>query len=129
MRDMDRLIVDSSAWIEYFKGGEKGLAVKKYIDGHELLTSSLSISEIIASFLRNNLPLDAALAFLKVKSSIISIDFSIAENAGKLYHDLRKKNGKISLSDTICLEIAKKHNAKIITFDNDFREIPEAIVL
>lgn len=126
---MDKLVVDSSAWIEYFKGEVKGTAVKKHIDSHELFTSGFCVGEIVVTFLRNNLPLDVALSFLKIRSNIVPVDFSIAENAGKLYHELRKKNGKISLSDTISLAIAKKLNAKILTFDNDFQGMKEAIVL
>ncbi|MBI5003183.1 PIN domain-containing protein [Candidatus Woesearchaeota archaeon] len=126
---MDKLVVDSSAWIEYFKGGTKGNTVKKYVDTHILFTSGFCIGEITATFLRYDMPLDVALSFLKVKGTVVLIDFSIAENAGRLYHELRKKNGKISLSDAVTLAIAKKIGAKILTFDNDFRGIPEAIVL
>ncbi len=126
---MDKLIIDSSAWIEYFKGGTKGNIVKKYVDAHTIFTSGLCIGEITATFLRNNMPLDVALSFLKIKGAIVPIDFSIAESAGKLYYELRKKNGKISLSDAVSLAIAKKMNAKVLTFDNDFQGLPEAIVL
>lgn len=126
---MTKYVIDSSAWIEYFKGTPEGQNVKKYFEANELFTTSLCVAEITAKFLREGLPVEAALLAIRSQSTIISLDFPIGSEAGKLYFELRKKKPKIALSDAFSLIVAKNINAKVLTFDNDFRGSPEAIVL
>ncbi|MFA6888106.1 MAG: PIN domain-containing protein [Candidatus Woesearchaeota archaeon] len=126
---MDKLVVDSSAWIEYFKNVERGILIKKYLDTHEIATTALCVAEITAKFLREDLPVEAALDLIRARGTIISVDYALGEQAGKMYVELRKKKPKISLSDTITICTAKNNNAKVLAYDNDFTVIPEAIVL
>lgn len=126
---MNKLVVDASAWIEYLSGTEKGEKVKKYFEENELYTAAVSVSEIIAKMLREGFSADIAILAIPARSQIVPIDFGIASDAGKTYYILRKKRDKISLSDAICLCTAKKISGKVLTFDNDFRGIAEAIVL
>ncbi|MBI2576163.1 PIN domain-containing protein [Candidatus Woesearchaeota archaeon] len=60
---------------------------------------------------------------------MIPVDFSIGEEAGKLYWPLREKRQKFSLSDTISLAAAKRLIGKVLTFDTDFAGLTDAVVL
>lgn len=126
---MDKLIIDASAWVEYLTGSQKGEKVRKYFEEYELYTSTVSVSEVIAKMLREGFSEEIAILAIPARSQIVPIDFGIASDAGKAYYILRKKKDKISLSDTICLSTARKISGKVLTFDNDFRGIAEAIVL
>lgn len=126
---MDKIVVDASAWVEYLAGSQKGEKVKKYFEDNELYTPAVSVSEVIAKLLREGFSEELAIFAIPARSQIVSTDFGIASDAGKIYHSLRKKRDKISLSDAICLSTAKKISGKVLTFDTDFRGLPEAIVL
>lgn len=126
---MGKLIVDASAWVEYLSGTEKGEKVKKYFEKNELYTPAISVSEVIAKMLREGFSEEIAILAMPARSQIVSTNFEIASDAGKIYYTLRKKRDKISLSDAICLSTAKKLSGKVLTFDNDFQGISEAIVL
>ena len=126
---MSRVIVDSSAWIEYLSGSQKGKSTQSYIDSNELYTTSLCVAEIAAKAKRENYPLETALQALQSLSKIITIDFEMAKEAGALYVDLRRNKPKISLSDAITVVAAHKKDAKILTFDRDFEKLPQTILL
>ncbi|MEK6868417.1 MAG: PIN domain-containing protein [Nanoarchaeota archaeon] len=126
---MDKLIVDSSAWIEYLDGSPEGEKVRKYFKEKQLFTPANCVGEIIARAIRTGISVELVKTVLNAQSTIISIDFEIGYQGGILYTELRKQKPKISLSDALTLAIAKKLNAKILTFDNDFQGLAEAIVL
>ena len=126
---MDKLIVDSSAWIEYLDGSPEGEKVRKYFKEKQLFTSTNCVAEIIARALRTGISIELIKTVLNVQSTIVNIDFDTGYQAGIIYTELRKQKPKISLSDAMTLAIAKKIEAKILTFDNDFRGLAEAIVL
>lgn len=126
---MDKLLVDSSAWIEYLDGSPEGEEVRKYFKEKQLFTSTNCVAEIIARALRTGISIELVKTVLKAQSIIISIDFESGCQGGIIYTDLRKQKPKISLSDAVTIAVARKIEAKILTFDNDFQGVAEAIVL
>lgn len=126
---MNKFVVDASAWLEYFDGSPKGEKIKKYFEDAELYTSALCVAEVVARVLRRGASADVARTVINARSVVISVDFDLGAHGGILYATLRKTRAKISLSDAITLAIAKKLSAKILTFDNDFRGIPEAVII
>ncbi len=126
---MDKLVVDSSAWIEYLDGSPEGEKVRKYFKERQLFTPTNCVAEIIARAIRSGISIELVKTVLNAQSTIVSIDFEIGCHGGILYTELRKQKPKISLSDAITLAVTKKLEAKILTFDNDFGGISEAIVL
>ncbi|MBI4918954.1 PIN domain-containing protein [archaeon] len=126
---MTRLVIDSSAWIEYLKGSKSADKLNEYFETGELFTTSVCVSEIIAKVLREGLSSNIALQAIRSMSSIISVDAEIGIDAGKIYFELRKTKPKIALSDAITISAAKKLSAKIITFNRDFDGLSQAMVL
>jgi predicted nucleic acid-binding protein len=64
-----------------------------------------------------------------IKSIIIEIKEENIIECGKLYCKEREKRYKFGIIDAIILSIARKHNAKILTKDNDFKDFKEAIII
>ncbi len=126
---MTKLVIDSSAWIEYLAGTHRGEKIKEYFEKAELFTSAVCVAEITAKVLKEGLSAEIVLAAIRARSSVLSVDFQIGSEAGKKYAVLRKKKPKIALSDAISLVFAEKINAKVLTFDRDFEGLPQTIVL
>ncbi|MBI2136367.1 PIN domain-containing protein [Candidatus Woesearchaeota archaeon] len=125
---MAKYIIDSSAWVEYLAGRKRAEPLKKYFEEGGLFTTPVCVAEIIAKVAKEGLSVENAKNSIHAHSAILAFDFSTAVEAGTTYAELRKTKPKIALSDAITIVLARNIKAKILTFDNDFRNIQEAIV-
>lgn len=120
----DSKCIDSSVWINYFYN-ERG---KEYIDSSfTLLTSLISIFEIKKKFLmlkQTDSEIKKVLEFIKRKSIIIPLDESIVEEAAHY----AVKN-KLATVDALIYVSTLKNNAELVTYDNDFRGLPQVKIL
>ena len=128
---MNKFFIDSSAWIEYFTGTEKGRKVQAIISkqGVMLFTSGLIVAEVSTKFLRENQPTDQAVAAMQALASLVSFDFALGRSAASVYVHRRKTHSKFALSDAHAIAAARILQGKVITCDNDFLGLPEAIVI
>jgi len=121
------VLIDSWAWIEYFKGSDYGRKAKKFIDGKEkALISTINIAEVyrwILRFYDENLANEKKNA-MKARCFVIPVSEEIAVMAAKIKH-----KEKISLGDSIIYATAKKENAAILTGDPDFKGKDEVIFI
>ena len=120
------VLVDSWAWIEYFKGSSFGIKAKEIIErGDKLLLATINVSEIY-HFLLKNKPDDAEklLSFAASSSFVIVLDSSLAKRAAKIKYDK-----KIGLADAIVIATAEENNATILTGDDDFKNIKNVIYI
>ena len=113
------VLIDSWAWIEYFKGTSQGQKAKKYVEGEEeIIVSSINITEVYTFLLRNKSEEASKLIeFLFQTSFVVALDTEIALIAAK-----NKYEKKFGIADAIVLATAKQHNAKIVTGDDDFKK-------
>ncbi len=112
------VLVDSWAWIEYFKGTSSGKKATGYIEGEEkVIVSAINVAEVRLFLLRHK-PAEAEklINFLLNTSFPVSISTEIALQAAKT-----KYEKKLGLADAIVMVTAMMHNAKIITGDDDFK--------
>jgi len=116
-------LLDTSAWIEYFKATDKGVKIKQLIENSAVFTSAISLAELPKWVKENNLDLDWAIDQIKTNSQIINIDESIFIDSGKRYIDLRKLNNKIGLIDAIIYTTAIANNLDLMTTDYDFTNL------
>ena len=115
------VLVDSWAWIEYFKGTKPGKAVELHFARDEkLVTSAINIAEVFGFLSRNQGPelADEGLRFMMEAAFIIPIDADIAVSAA-----LAKNEKKFGLADAIVFATAQSHKATILTGDSDFRSV------
>lgn len=115
-----KYVVDSSAWVEYLLGTNKGLKIKQIIEQEEILTSVLAIAELADKFTRDKEDFTKNLAFIEKISSILPLTVEIALNAASLKNRFRQNSPKISLADCIHLSTAQLQKITLVTSDYDF---------
>ena len=120
-------VMDSSAWIEYLRGTERGKKIKEAMTG-ELYTPALVVTEVIAHMDKTNEGDDAYRAIATL-SIIMVANAQLALDAARFYRVLRKKNSKFSYGDAHVVATAHALEGTIITCDTDFRNVPGAKVI
>ncbi len=124
---MERLFIDSWAWIEYFAGSSKGKAVHEAIthSNTQIFTSIINQYEVFVKLLRlrDKAYAQQALDFMKDNSNIGHLNREIIERAGEF-----KVRNNLGMADSIVAASAEKHNATILTGDPNFKGFKEAKV-
>ena len=89
------MIIDSSAWIEYFMGTEAGTRVRRWVDGKEMLyTSPIILAEVYSKSVR----VDGAdraqerVDFILDRCALIPLDAEIGQKAGEILVEGKQKN-------------------------------------
>ena len=120
------VLVDSWAWVGYFKGTELGKKAKDVIEsGKKLLISAINISEVYHFLLKyRDKDAEKLINFMLKSSFIIALDTNIAIKAAKLKHIY-----KMGLTDAIVLATAEENNAEILTGDSDFKNMKNVIYM
>ena len=121
------VLIDSWAWIEYFKGSKVGEKARKYIEGKEkAIISAINIAEVYRWILRfyDEKIAKEKINVMKERCFIIPVDEEIAIMAAKIRH-----KEKLGLGDAIIYATAKKENAFILTGDDDFRDKENVIFI
>jgi predicted nucleic acid-binding protein len=127
---MNKYVIDSSAWIEYFMGTDKGRKVQEYIIEDNLIyITGLIVAEVTLKFMKENISTEHVELSLTSIAQLIMFDFQLGIATAEIYLQQRKKNNKFGLSDAHIAAAAKHYDAKIITFDTDFTGITNAIIL
>ena len=123
-------LIDTSAWIEYLEGSEKGEKVHSLVndDKNEIFTFSLIIAELISKMQRKHGNVESAFNAISL-CNIISLDSMNSKEAGILHAREKGKNNSFSLANALIIKAAEKNNLKIITTDNHFRSFKEAVLI
>lgn len=131
-------ILDTSAWIEYFIGGERGRIVQGWVDGDEkIITPDIVLAEFARKCARDGLKdtnVKRMVYFITSRSTIETIDAKLSLLAARSWLKLtdrasRQKLGKPSLTDGILLAVARRHSKEggvVITTDGHFKGLKEA---
>ncbi|MDP2926342.1 MAG: PIN domain-containing protein [Nanoarchaeota archaeon] len=123
------IIIDTSAWIEYFIDSKNADMVERLLNEEETMTPSLVLIELSGKSAKENWDFKKYLSFIKSKSSIIGVNEDIIISCGKIYSEERKQKPSFSMIDATILAIARNKNAKILTKDTHFRDYKEAIMI
>lgn len=123
------IIIDSSAWIEYFIDSKNAGIVENVLNEEDALTPSVVLIELSCKAAKEGWNFLEHLRFIKSKSSIAGMDEESLIKCGKIYIDERKSKPSFGIIDAVILSIAKEKNAKIITKDKHFKDYKEAIIL
>ena len=125
----NKYMLDSSAWIEYFSGSEKGAKIKDIVESSMTVTSILSVAEISDKFSKERERFDKFLAFVRNVSSVTNLTVVSCSESGKLKADRRKIKKKFSLVDAIIYLSAKENSCTLITMDHDFDNMENVKVI
>lgn len=125
---MANVVLDTYAWIEYFRGTEEGEKVRGYVENSsDILTPAIVIAELSDKYKRTGKEQEWEIRrhFIKIQSEISDLDFETAENGGKLKWELREENKEVGLADSIILSHVLEHDRKLLTGDEDLTFRPE----
>ncbi|MDP3742143.1 MAG: PIN domain-containing protein [Candidatus Micrarchaeota archaeon] len=117
------ILLDTSAWIEFFNGSESGKRVKQLLASEASYTSAISIAEVAKWAKQNGKDVEAYNEALKTNSQIISLEEYILKEAGIKYLELRKISKDIGMIDVIIYTTAQLHGLELITHDSDFKNL------
>ncbi len=121
------VLIDSWAWVEYFKGSKAGEKAKEYIEGKEkAIISTINIAEVYRWILRfyNEEIAEEKINVMKERCFVIPVDEEIAITAAKIKHER-----KFGLGDAIIYATARKENAILLTGDKDFKNMEDVIFI
>lgn len=126
-----KCLIDTFAWVEYFKGTKKGEIVRDCVEEAKTFTPTIVLAELSDIYERNKVPnWERDLAFIISKTTILDLNQQLAIESGKIKNIIRKKyKTKFGLADAIILATATKMNAKVVTGDKHFEKISSVIFL
>lgn len=124
-------LLDTYAWIEYFRGTNKGKIVKNLIESERIYTSIISIAELSDKYYRENLmdEWETRYKFILSKSNILQLSLKIAQNSGPRKWDLRKTSEDIGLADAIIFETATQKELTVVSGDPHFKDFVDVLFL
>jgi predicted nucleic acid-binding protein len=123
-------VIDSFAWFEYFLGSTAGARARPFIESSNGITPTIVIAELSEKYRREDLAFAEDLDFIIGKTRVASLDTKIAQKAGALSHERKRKVRRWGLADSIILATAREYKAKIVTGDEHFRDlVDEAIMI
>lgn len=116
---MDKVLVDTSAWIEFFKRKEPYYGIiLKLIDNDGICCTGIVLAELLQGS-KSDKELNAIKEFLYV-FDFLSESIHSWEDAGQLSYTLQRKGKSIGLSDCYITVIATSNNVKLLTLDRHF---------
>lgn len=119
---MDRLVVDSWAWVEYLRGSETGRRVDARLESTEdLWTSVVSLTEVVSKYRRERIPEQPAIDAISSLSRLGVPSRDDAIEAGKIHAEVKPKSPNFGLADSFVLQLARKIGGKVLTGDSDFK--------
>jgi predicted nucleic acid-binding protein len=129
-------IIDTYAWIEYFKASKMGELAKEYIESEHSVTPTIVVSEISRKLSKDieigNETQEGRikrLEFVRSTSRIVDLDFETAAAAGEINEKLKDKAKGWGLADSIILCTAQSLEGKVITGDDHFYKLEDVIFI
>jgi len=127
------MFLDTSIIIEIFRSEKHTKTfqdIYKYIKEEPLFISLVQIGELSDWCLKNHIDPEKRINKLKQILNVIPLNEKICYDAAQIKYTMRKKGVvKFGLLDGIVLASARSINQQLLTMDNDFRTIHDAIVV
>jgi len=126
-----KYVLDSFAWVEYFRGTKKGETVKECLEEGGCITPTIVLAELSDVYEREgNSHWERDFAFILSKTTISDLDKETASEAGKIKNEVkRQQEPKFGLADAIVLATARKLAAKVLTGDQHFKKLPGTVLI
>jgi hypothetical protein len=115
---MNRVLVDSSVWIEYFASKEKHAIIDTLIDDNTLCTNDLILAELLPHFYRKK-----EYELIESMRALEKVDLDIKWDILIKMQIRNSENGinKVSIPDLIILQNAIENDLTLYTADEHFR--------
>jgi predicted nucleic acid-binding protein len=114
---MKNILVDSSVWIEYFRGKKEAAVLDELIDRNQLCINNLILSELIP-FLRIKKEHALIKILMTIKNMAIKIDWEEIID----FQEINLKNGlnKIGIADLIIVQNVRDNDLSLYSLDKHF---------
>ena len=116
-------VLDSFAWVEYFRGTPAGRTVASELETGFVGTPLIVLAELRDKYVRERIPdWPKDLAFLKAMSEFLPVDEAIAVRAGETKNRMRAQGRKdFRLVDAVVYETARATGAILVPPDPHYR--------
>lgn len=125
------MLFDTSAWIEFFQGTERGKKVQESLKIEENFTSIVTFAEVINWCFRNGLEnkISSYIKAIKQGSEVIDLDETIVTLAGRLNYERKMIVKDWGMMDSFILATSLVYDLKILTKDLHFKDLSDAVIL
>ena len=111
------VLIDSSVWIDYFKGGEKSSKLDGLINDNLIVTNDIILAELIP-FLKIKKQLKVVELLKEIRCLPLLIDWE--EIINTQLKCLKNGSNGIGIADLIIAQNAKHNDCKVYTLDKHF---------
>lgn len=122
-------LLDTSAWIEFFKGSAAGAKVMSILEKEQVYTGAITFAEIARWAQDADVSVSRVVEHIKKNSVVIQLEEPILVESGRQYAKLRKIKAKMGMIDVIIYFSALVHGLDVLTTDPDFKGLPSVEVL
>lgn len=121
------VVLDTSAWIEYFLGSKRGSVVKGYVESEEeIFTPTICLAEVKLKYAQEKMARqgEERLKFIFGRSVIVDLskEMALLSADNKLKH-------KLYLIDSVIYSTAQVLGKDVLTSDTDLRGLPGVLFL
>ena len=116
-----RVLIDTSAWIDYFQNGAVSEKLDDMLSGGNVYVPMVVIAELIQGA-RSEKEIAVIKDFVEAFAIIDQKEDTWLE-AGRLAYRLKKKGKTTNLTDCYIAIIARDSGCRILTLDKHFKEI------
>lgn len=116
-----RVLIDTSAWIDYFQNGAVSEKLDDMLSGGNVYVPMVVIAELIQGA-RSEKEIAVIKDFVEAFTIIDQKEDTWLE-AGRLAYRLKKKGKTTNLTDCYIAIIARDSGCRILTLDKHFKEI------
>lgn len=120
------ILLDSSCWVEYFMDGPKASPIESYLGRiRDILVPSVVLYEVSRHLLKKMPRKEVLLVTAQMTSShVVPLDVEVAMMAASLSLEHR-----LGMADSLIYATAVLNHAKLVTLDNDFRNLHGCVVM
>jgi hypothetical protein len=125
--ELPKILIDTSAWIEYFRDKSASLSkkVEEILSGQEVYVPKIVIAELIQGS-KSEREISIIEEFV---DAFIIVDQreDTWTKAGRLSFNLKKKGKTINLTDCYIAVIAQENDCRILSLDEHFKDIQKSL--
>lgn len=129
----ETVIFDAYAWVEYALDSPRAETVARVLDSSsEAFTPASALAELKESMLRHGIRqalVRRVLTYVRSRTIVADIDAEIAEVAGEVNFQRKKKVKGWGMLDSFVLAVAMVKKGKVITGDPHFMDIGDVIYI
>jgi predicted nucleic acid-binding protein len=123
---MNKILIDSSVWIGFFRGVEEAKQLLQLLDSNMICTNDLIIAELVPYLIHKN---ENELVNLLKSIEKIKIDIDWSEITQMQVQNLKKGLNRVGIPDLIIAQNAIQNKLTLFSFDKHFELMKKSIGL